>query len=358
MVSTKVFVISLIVAVILSSGVTSAYFLAVAPTLATSKPAQQIVTVTRYVGGLTNDESPFYAASVEGYYTQNGLSVAPVILEGTSAAVTAVAADRTGYAFAVGGLVDIIVYESNNPTGTKLVSVASLGNVNPVGVLYLKSSGISNAQDLVGKTIGTPQGSLSARMFGAFLKRQGLDGKVNIQNIGFPGLAPALFSKKVDAIVQFAAAYGGLDQQAQAMHDRMGFFFLSDYGMPSTGEGIIVQKSLIDSRPDVVKAIVNATMSGVKFCVINTALCVADFIKINPTFQFAGSYATMLLDWNFSYGAPFNDVTKVKQLSPLQLAWREPAQVTGVIQLAQEVFGATGNIDPSTIFTNQFAQHP
>jgi ABC-type nitrate/sulfonate/bicarbonate transport system substrate-binding protein len=357
-VSTKIFIVSLIIAVILSSGITSAYFLTITPPSATSKPVKQLVTITRYVGGLTNDEAPFYAADVEGYFAQNGISIAPVILEGTSAAVTAVAADRTGNAFSVGSLVDIVVYESNNPTATKLVSVASLGNVNPVGVLYLKSSGISKAQDLVGKTIGTPQGSLSARMFGAFLKRQGLDGKVTLQNVGFPGLAPALFSKKVDAIVQYAAAYGGLDQQAQNIHDRMGFFFLSDYGMPPTGLGLIVQKSLADNHPQVVQAIVNATLSGVKFCIVNTALCVADFIKVNPTFQFPDSFATMQLDWNFTYGPPFNDLAKVKQLSPLQLAWRDPAQVTGVVQLAQEVFGATGNIDPNTLFTNQFAQHP
>lgn len=358
MVSLKIFVVSLILAVVISSGVTSAYFLSVTPSRSTTTQSKELATITRYVGGLTDTESPWYAADVEGYYKQNGISINYVNLEGTSAAVTAVAADRTGNAFAVGSLVDILVYQTNNPTGTKLVSIASFGNVNPVGVLYLKSSGISKASDLAGKTIGTPQGSLSARMFTAFLKRQGLDTKVNVQNVGFPALAPALFSKKVDAIVQFAAAYGSLDQQAQTLHDRMGFFFLSDYGMSSTGQGLVVQKSLADSHPDWVKGIVNATMSGIKFCVLNSALCVADFIKVNPTFKFADALATVQLMWNYSYGPPFNDPTRVKQLTPMQLAWRDPAQVSGIVQLAQEVFSASGNTDPNTLYTNQFAQSP
>src|SRR5208283_4650462 len=115
---------------------------------------------------------------------------------------------------------------------------------------------------------------------------------------------------------------------------RTGFFFLSDYGMPPPGLGPTVQKSLGDPRPQVDEAIVNATLSGVKFCIVNTALCVADFIKVKPTFQFPDSFATMQLDWNFTYGPPFNDLAKVKQLSPLQLAWRDPSQVTGVVQLA------------------------
>jgi len=356
MVSTRVFVASLIVAIALSSGITSAYFLTLTPS--TSRPTKQLVTVTRYVGGLTDTESPWYAADVEGYFNQNGVSLAPVVLEGTSAAVTAVAADRTGYAFAVGSLVDIIVYQNNNPTGTKLLNVASFGNVNPVGVLFLKSSGISTAQDLVGKTVGTPQGSLSARMFDAFLKKQGLTGKVNVQNVGFPALAPSLFAKKVDAICQFAAAYGSLDQQAQGLHDRVGFFFLSDYGLASTGQGLVVQKTFADAHPEIVKGIVNATMAGIQFCVLNSALCVADMIKVNPTFKFADALATVQLMWNFSYGPPFNDPAKVKQLTPLQLAWRDPKQVTDVIQLAKDVFGVTITVDPSTIYTNQFAQSP
>ena len=152
MISTKVFTASLILAVVLSSVVTSAYFLTLAPS-STSAPSKQMVTMTRYVGGLTDTESPWYAADVEGYYRQNGITISYVNLEGTSAAVNAVAADRTGIAFTVGSLVDILVYQTNNPTGTKLVSVASFGNVNPVGVLYLKSSGISKAEDLVGKTV-------------------------------------------------------------------------------------------------------------------------------------------------------------------------------------------------------------
>ena len=357
MISTKVFAASLILAVVLSSMVTSAYFLTLAPSSASS-PSKQTVTITRYVGGLTDTESPWYAADVEGYYRQNGITISYVNLEGTSAAVNAVAADRTGYAFTVGSLVDILVYQTNNPTGTKLISVASFGNVNPVGVLYLKSSGISKAEDLVGKTVGTPQGSLSARMFVAFLKRQGLDTKVNVLNVGFPALAPALLSKKVDAIVQFASAYGPLDQQAQGIHDRMGFFFLSDYGMSSTGQGLVVQKTLVDNHPEWVKGIVNATMTGIKFCVLNSALCVADFIKVNPTFKFSDALASVQLMWNYSYGPPFNDPAKVKQLSPLQLAWREPSQVTGIVQLAQEVFGVSSNTDPNTLYTNQFAQHP
>lgn len=357
MISTKVFVVSLIIAIVASAGVTSAYFMSVTPSTPVTT-MKQLVNVTRYVGGLTDTEAPFYSADGEGYYAQNNIQLSQVILEGTSAAVTAVAADRTGYAFSVGSIVDIVVYESQNPTATKLVSVASNGNVNPVGVLSLKSSGISKPQDLVGKTVGTPFGSLSARMFDAFLTRENLNGKVTIQNIGFPGLAPALLSKKVDAIVQFASAYAGLNTAAASINDQVGYFFLSDYGMPSLGLGIVVQKSLIDNHPDVVKGIVNATMSGIKFCILNTPLCVADFIKVNPTFDYSSSLDDMNLEWNFTYGPPFNDPVKVQQLTPFQLAWQDPAQVAGVVQLAQQVFGATGNIDPSTVFTNQFAQQP
>jgi ABC-type nitrate/sulfonate/bicarbonate transport system substrate-binding protein len=219
MVSTKTLVVLLIVAIVASSAITSAYFLSQAPKVA---PGKQLVNVTNYVTGMTDQDVIVYAPIMEGYYEQNGIVVTPVIMSGTAAAVQALGAERSGFAFVVqASIFNIVAYESQNPNATKLVSVASLGTVNPIGVLYLTSSGISKPSDLVGRTVGTPFGSLSAQMFDAFLRRTGLEGKVNVQNVAFAELASALLTKKIDAIVQYVANVAGLDPQAKKINERV-----------------------------------------------------------------------------------------------------------------------------------------
>src|SRR5579864_2935436 len=136
MVSTNVFIASIVIAIVITAGVTSAVFLYVVPP---SSKSSSVVTVTRYVGGLTDDEAPIYTALAEGYYLQNGIALNQVILSGTSAAVTAVASDRSGQAFALGDILDLVVLSTSNSSFPQVVETGSTGLVNPIAVMTLSS---------------------------------------------------------------------------------------------------------------------------------------------------------------------------------------------------------------------------
>src|SRR5208337_5614790 len=118
MISKKIFVVSLLLAIVLTAGVTSAYFLYLvpSPTTASQQVATQLVHLSRYTGGTEPNESPLYAAEVEGIYQQNGLVIDQIPLDGTSAAVQALAADKSGFAFVWGDLLDEIVIKATNPS--------------------------------------------------------------------------------------------------------------------------------------------------------------------------------------------------------------------------------------------------
>jgi NitT/TauT family transport system substrate-binding protein len=357
MVSTKLFVVSMIAVIIASSAITSVYFLS--QTARVTPSGKQPANVTVYITGLIDQAAVVvYPAILEGYYEQNEIAISTVQTSGVDAAVQALAADRSGFAFVVqGGIFNIVAYESKNPNATNLVSVASNGNINPVGVLYLKSSGISKPSDLIGKSVGTSPGSLNAQMFDAFLKRAGLQGKVNVQNIAFPQLAPALLTKKIDAVVLYVANVAGLTLQASKIGEEISFFRLSDYGMPPVGFGILVQENLVGNHPDIVKRIVNATMTGIRFCILETPRCVADLIRAQPNFDYDIALADTLAHWNYTWGPPFNDTSKVQRLTPLQLGWQDPGSIPQIVELAEQVYGTSG-IDPSSIYTNQFVEPP
>jgi NitT/TauT family transport system substrate-binding protein len=354
-VSKGVFAAAVLIAIIATAAVTSGLFVAFyKPASSSSSP--KLVQVTRYVGGLTSDEAPAYAAEAEGYFAQNGIDVTPIILAGTSAAEIAVAASGSPNAFALGDLYDLAGIAVNNASLNQLVETGSSGTVNPVGMLFLQSSGISKPSDLIGKTIGVPFGSESYNMFIPFLKNNGISlSQVNIQNIGFADLADALFAHKVDAIVEFASDYAALEPQGVSLGEPASYILFSSYGLPPVGSGVVMQNNLVKNDPTIARAITNATLWGYWFCIKNPEKCSQDFVNINPSFN----YTQTLAEWQSSliYEVGYN-ATTLGTLTPLQYGYINPATATNIVNLAVQVQGLNATLSATSLYTDQFVQQP
>ena len=361
MVSKTVFAASILIAIILTAAVTSGLFLALYKPASTSSNTSSmsntgVVQVTRYVGGLTADEAPAYAAEAQGYFAQNGIDVTPVILSGTSAAEVAVAAGNSPNAFALGDLYDLASISVHNASLNQLVETGSTGTVNPVGMIFLTSSGITGPSSLVGKTIGVPFGSESYNMFIPFLKNNGVSlSQVNVQNIGFSDLGDALFAHSVDAIVEFASDYAALQPQGVSLNEPVSYILFSNFGLPPVGSGIIMQQNLVKNDPSVARAITNATLYGYYFCIKNPSQCVQDFVNINPSFN----YTAALAEWQSSliYEVGYN-ATSLGSLTALQFGYINPTTASNIVMLAVTVQGLTSTPAATSLYTDQFVQAP
>lgn len=356
MVSNRVFVVSLVIAVILSSGVTSAYFMSISS--APSPVVQQIpvVSVIRYVGGLTPDEAPLYAAQFEGYFSQNHIAITQIPLGGLVASLQAVANDHTGTSFTISDLLDLTVLTSRNSTLPALIQTANTAKVNPLGVLSLGSSKISKPADLVGKTIGVPFGSAGYATLVPFLNLNGIkQSDVKILNVGFSGLGPGLLSHQLDAVVEFASNIGSLLGPAQAQGDTATVMLLSDFGIPPNGNGVVIQKQLLTTNPTLAAEITNASLYGYYFCVLHPEKCIQDFVSMNSGFN----YTSTLDDWNLyvKYGIGV-DASKMSTLTPAQFGWNDPNNVQKIVTMATQMFNLTSTVDPNSIYTNQFVKSP
>ena len=345
----KIIVAALAVILVIAS--VSVYFYASIPR------TRQNVEVTMYEASTTG-AAFWYVGLAEGFYKQNGLIVNSAGVSSTTSTVQGVAGDKTGFAFGDGDLMDILLANANNPTETNLIQVAETGRKNPVSVLYLSKSGITKPTDLNGKTIGTPFGSVSSQMFNNWAKIVGIDtNSLNKQNLQFASLHPALLSGKVDAIVEFGRGIGSLQLQAKQIGQNAGYFLLGDW-LPTPLGGIVVQKTFAQSHPDIVQRIVNATMTGYKFCLLNSEKCIQDFDNIMQ----GRDYESTLLEWQWSLKTdlvPNVPLDKVASTSPLQLGYINSTQVTNLFKMAQQLYKIdTTKIDPSTIYTNQFVQQP
>jgi len=366
MVSKKIIVAIVLAILVVVGGGTAAFFMTQAPSSSSSTTmagtsttmapttAVQLVTVNRYVGGLTTDEAPVYTAIVEGFYQQNGIQLNQIMLSGTSAAVTATASDRTGNAFALGDILDLVVLSASNSSFPRMVQTGSTGIVNPIAVMTLASSNINTPQDLIGKTIGVPFGSLSYKEFIIFLQKNGIStSQVNIQNVGFDTIDQALFSHKIDADVHFYAA--SISTEAESYGETLKVMFISQYGVPPIGSGVVMQQSLVTNNPSLARGITNATLWGYWFCIKNPDQCARDFVTLNPNYNdtsVASDWKSALVD-EVGYNA-----TTIGNWNALQFGYINGTQVANIVQLTSKLYNITTTIDPSTLYTNQFTEVP
>jgi len=99
------------------------------------------------------DAAPLYIAQQKGYFKQAGLNVK--IVPGPSATVIIPKVASGAVDIGEGNAVSVISADVKKVADFKFVGLASSGKPGAVQILALPSSGITNAQGLVGKTVGT-----------------------------------------------------------------------------------------------------------------------------------------------------------------------------------------------------------
>ena len=348
--SFKIVVVALVVLVLVIGSVLAYLYVG-------SPKTQQAVQITMYEANTTGTAF-WYVGLAEGFYKQNGLIVNSAGVSSTTSTVQGVASDKTGFAFGDGDLMDILLANANSPNGTNLLQVAETGRKNPVSVLYLEKSGITKPTDINGKTVGVPFGSVSSQMFNLWVKMVGIDpNSLNMQNLQFAALHPALLSGKVDVIVEFGRGIGSLQLQAKQIGQNVGYFLLGNW-LPTPMGGIVVQKTFAQSHPDIVQRIVNATMTGYKFCVLNSEKCIQDFVNIMQ----GRDYQATILEWQWSMKTdlvPNVPLEKIANTNPLQLGYINRTEVSDLFKTVQQAYKIdTTKIDPTSLYTNQFVQPP
>lgn len=315
----------------------------------------ETVEVTSYVGGVTSSAPHDYAGVAEGIYAKHKLKLNFVVLAGTSQAVQAVAADRSGTAFTHGSILDQMLIADQNPDAPPLIGIAAGAMRNPVGVMFLQSSGIKTPADLRGKKIGVPTGSLSEQYLTVFLEKQGIPkSAVTIVNTAFAAQQGALLTKQVDAISAFARAIASLEIAVPA-GDKIGSFLFGDYALPSPLAGVTIQKSLLDKNPTLARAIALASIESFHFCVVNPEKCIDHFVAANQ----GRDVKQTLAEWKVAMSAQYGvDTATAKTKRPGQLGWYDAAFISKTIPELRTLFNIKKDFDPATLYTNQFVERP
>lgn len=220
--------------------------------------AAALTHITLPVGYVADVQfTPFYVAVDKGFYRARGLDVdfhyrfEPdfVKLVGTNSLPFAIASGE-----------QIVLARSQ---GLPVVYVMQWFRRFPIAVLSKESAGIATPLDLKGRRVGLPIfGGASFVGWRGLLWKTGLEpGELNEQNLGGFVQLPALQEGKVDAVVVYA---NNEPVQMELSGEPASVIYVSDY-VNLVANGLVTNETLVRTEPELVRAMVAATLEGIRF---------------------------------------------------------------------------------------------
>jgi NitT/TauT family transport system substrate-binding protein len=203
--------------------------------------------------------APLVVAMTDGLFSSEGLAVTSHIAAGSPEAIARVASGASE--FAVVDINALIRFRSHASSPVKAVFV--LFNKAPYAIVARKSRGIHVLLDIEGKTLGIADSDLSAGLWPALARQNGINlDHVKQSPISAAVREPMLSAGQVDAVTGFSyqSAVNLRDRGVPA--DDLAVLRFADYGCEAYGFAVIVNPEFAAKRPDAVKGFVRTLIAG------------------------------------------------------------------------------------------------
>jgi NitT/TauT family transport system substrate-binding protein len=204
-------------------------------------------------------EAPIVVAMTDGLFSAEGLAVSLNMTAGSPEAIARIASGASE--FAIVDINALIRFRSQASAPVKAVFV--LFNKAPYAIVARKSRGIHVLSDLEGKTLGIADSDLSAGLWPALARQNGIHlSHVKQSPISAAVREPMLSAGQVDAVTGFSfqSAVNLRDRGVPA--DDLAVLRFTDYGCDAYGFAVIVNPDFAAKRPDAVKGFVRALIAG------------------------------------------------------------------------------------------------
>jgi NitT/TauT family transport system substrate-binding protein len=294
---------------------------AVTAALASSGPA---VAAEKIVFGLDwqilGRHAGYILAHERGFYRDEGLDVEIQRGYGSADAVKRVGAGTVTLSFGDAGALVIARAE-----GIKVKAVAMVYGRAPHALWIRKDAGIQKPVDLEGKTIGGSAGSAVRVLFPAFAKLAGVDAsKVKWLTLDAASLYPTLFSKRIDAMVDFVPGWPTVSKRAAEAKVELTRMMYVDHGFTVYSNGVLARADMIRDKPEVLRKFVAATLRG-----------------LDTAFKSPAEAAQILKS---RYPELDEDTARAEVEIVRDLAWTEEAKKNGLGFMAAEKMKTTRDI--------------
>jgi len=280
--------------------------------------------------------APYYAAVEQGFYREEGLEIEFDYSFETDG-VALVAANELPFALASGEQV-LLAREQGLP----VVFISSWYKDYPIGVVSKVDQNITHPSQLAGKRIGIP-GLFGASYVGlrALLHAGGLSEEdIILESIGFNQVA-ALAADQVDVAVVYIT---NEPIQLAAQGYEINVIPVSDYALLASN-GIITNETVLQENPELVRAMVDATLRGINFTSVHT----------DDAFEFSKNFVDGLSQADQAVQRTVLEASvALYQLDPLgysdTIAWEN------MEQLLIDMGLIAAHLDLDAAYTNDFAR--
>jgi NitT/TauT family transport system substrate-binding protein len=249
---------------------------AIVPGFAKVAAAQAPRKVTLTLSWVAEGASAYpYVAKSMGYWSEAGLDVTIVRGFGSVAATQAVGSGR--FEFGLSACPTPILLAAK---GLPVIQIACCGYDSTMGINVLADSPIHVPKDLEGRQLGVTPSSGDYPFIPAFARKAGLDlDKVTMVQVDGNVRSRLLTERKVDAIDGYAVSnlpgFAATDVQSR-------FILFSSYGMTFSGIGLVTQRSLAKSDPQLCKMMAVGLLKGLRDCLTQPDQALEAFIKEVP----------------------------------------------------------------------------
>jgi NitT/TauT family transport system substrate-binding protein len=284
--------------------------------------------------------SVFYTALNRGYYSDVGLNV--TIGQGKGSATTAQVVGSGSETF---GLMDMSTMMLAVSNGAPLVAVGGLIQRSPEAVISLSSANVKSPKDLEGKRWGFTAGSSGETIFKLFAAKTGVDDSKLVRiTVDAGAKLTFLLTEKVDFITDWAVSVNPL---IVAQGKTPGNLVYADYGVHFNASSLATTKSMLASKPEVVKGFLAATVKGIEEAMKNPEPAV-DALIANQS-AVAGNRDLMIGQMKELATFLHSDQTKGKPT-----LWLAPEDVASTLELAKRLRQTAENLQVNDLFTNEF----
>jgi len=228
---------------------------------------------------ISGKNAGYFTAIEKGFYAEQGLHVTISRGNGSGDTIKRIAAGESE--FGLSDTASLISSQTNDGVPVKMVGL--MFGKSSVAILYVEEAGIRTPKDLIGKKLGRSAAGASVIMFPGFLKANGIDRpKIEEVVVNASSFLPLLLSKKADAVLDQSSYLGRYRHGAQGSGLTIKAFRFADWGMDLYGDGIIVNQKTIETKPDVIRRFMTATLKGNAYAFDHPEEAIAILRKTNP----------------------------------------------------------------------------
>jgi len=279
-----------------------------------------------------------------GYFAREGLKVTMDRGFGSGDTVVKVAAGAYDIGFADTNA--LVKFDADNPD-KPVISFMQIYDNTLSAIVALKSKHITTPQDLVGKTLGAPDGEGSRLLFPAFARANKLD----TSTIKWISVTPQmretlLMQGQLDAITGFiSTAVINLKAAGIAADDIVTMPY-AEYGLDLYGNGLIATAAYEAKNPKVLAGFVRATLAGLRDMLRDPKAAMVSLKKRDPLLNDAVELERLQLILDRAMLTPFVKANGFGSVVPERMA--------RAITVNAEAFGVANPPKPEMIYTTKF----